>query len=167
MSSVIRAFLPSGIPLPAALGSTDITPLFGYYGGSDCCAVPLSRVPASTALNGPPRKLPRILSPTTPNSPALPFNEVCRVGRSRLSPQASPFIRRLATVTGRIGFTFVWVCGSASGCSPPRLTTTQLPPAALPLLVSEGLRLSLVVFMVTSFARISAPSAPFSNLTHF
>ena len=77
-----------------------------------------------------------------------------RLGRIRswLAPQASPFPSRLANVAGRISFTFVWVCGSASGCSPPRLTATQLPSAALPLLVSGGLRLSLVVLMVTSFA---------------
>ena len=36
---------------------------------------------------------------------------------------------------------------SASGCSPPRLTTTQLPPPAIPLLVSGRLRLSLVDFI--------------------
>jgi hypothetical protein len=88
-----------------------------------------------------------------PSTPAiLTFNEASRSDRSWLAPQASPFPSRLANVAGRIGFTFVWVCGSASGCSPPRLTATQLPSAALPLLVSGGLRLSLVVSMVTSFA---------------
>jgi len=76
-----------------------------------------------------------------------PINEGCGWSRSPLSQQASPLVRGLATVTGRIGFTFVWDHSSASGCSPPRLTTTQLPSAALPLLVPGGLRLSLVDFM--------------------
>ncbi len=48
----------------------------------------------------------------------------------------SPVPRRLAVVVNRIGFTLVWDRRSASGCSPPRLATTQLPPTALPLLVS-------------------------------
>ena len=91
--------------------------------------------------------------PQTPSAtPSLALNEGCRPDRSPLSRQASPLASRLAVAAGRIGFTRVRDCGSASGCSPPRLTATQLPPAALPLLVSGGLRLSLVGFMVTSFA---------------
>jgi hypothetical protein len=103
--------------------------------------------------------------PTYPAQPPstihfLTSDELCRSVRSRLPPQASPFARRLAIVAGRIGFTFVWVCGFASGCSPPRFTATQLPSASLPWLASEGLRLSLVVLMVTSFARTpTSPSA--------
>ena len=41
----------------------------------------------------------------------------------------------------------VWDRRSASDCSPPHLTMTQLPPAPLPLLVSGGLGLSPVDFM--------------------
>jgi hypothetical protein len=42
---------------------------------------------------------------------------------------ASPPYRRLAKVTGRIEFTSVADGSFASGCSPPRLAATQLPPA--------------------------------------
>ena len=42
---------------------------------------------------------------------------------------ASPFTRRLAKATGRIEFTDVTDESFASGCSPPRLAATQLPPA--------------------------------------
>ncbi len=41
----------------------------------------------------------------------------------------SPFPRRLVASPGRIGFAFATDCMFASGCSPPRLTTTQLPSA--------------------------------------
>jgi len=93
--------------------------------------------------------------------PTLTFDERAWSCRSWLAPQASPLSSRLAVVSGRIGFTCVWVCGSASSCSPPRLTATQLPSAALPLLVSGGLRLSLVGIMVTSFALgRGVPDAP-------
>jgi hypothetical protein len=86
----------------------------------------------------------------------LTFDESCRSVRSWLAPQASPLASWLAIVEGRIGFTCVRVCAFASGCSPPRLTATQLPLTSLPWLASEGLRLSLVVLMVTSFA-LAAP----------
>ena len=76
-----------------------------------------------------------------------PVNEGCGRKRLPLMRQASPLTRRLAAVVNRIGFTLVWDRRSASGCSPPRLTTTQLPSAAIPLLVSGRLRLSLVDFM--------------------
>jgi hypothetical protein len=42
---------------------------------------------------------------------------------------ASPSSCRLAKVTGRIEFTRVADGSFASGCSPPRLAATQLPPA--------------------------------------
>jgi hypothetical protein len=65
-----------------------------------------------------------------------PVDEGCGRKRLPLMRQASPVASRLAIVANRIGFTLVWDRRSASGCSPPRLATTQLPPAALPLLVS-------------------------------
>jgi hypothetical protein len=117
--------------------------------------------PARTRRNGLlPTQVSTVCHDNFPAYPAQPpstirfptSDEMCRSVRSRLSPQASPFPSRLAIVAGRIGFTCVWVCGFASGCSPPRFTATQLPSAPLPFLVSEGLRLSLVVLMVTSFA---------------
>ena len=86
-------------------------------------------------------------------TPSLAINEGCRPDGSPLARRASPFSRRLAVVAGRIGFTFVRDCGSAAGCSPPRLAATQLPLAAFPLLVSGRLRLSLVDIMITTFAR--------------
>ncbi len=42
---------------------------------------------------------------------------------------ASPLVRRLAKATGRIEFTCVTDESFAFGCSPPRLTATQLPSA--------------------------------------
>ena len=72
----------------------------------------------------------------SPTARFSPLYEECERKRIWLLPQASPLASRLAAVANRIGFTFVWDRKSASGCSPPRLTTTQLPPAALPLLVS-------------------------------
>jgi len=83
-------------------------------------------------------------------SPTARFSrlyEECVRKRMLLLPLASPIPRRLAAVANQIGFTFVWDRRSASGCSPPRLTTTQLPLAAIPLRVSEQLRLSLVDFI--------------------
>ena len=52
------------------------------------------------------------------------------VTRSPLARQASPLPSRLARGTCRIEFTFVWDQLSGSGCSPPRLATTQLPSTA-------------------------------------
>jgi hypothetical protein len=80
-------------------------------------------------------------------SPPRFSNEVLVRGDSPLTRQASPFPSRLADAVGRIEFTFVWDHGSAFGCSPPRLMTTQLPLAALPLLVPGGVGLSPLEFM--------------------
>ena len=80
-------------------------------------------------------------------SPPRFSNEVLVRGGLPLSRQASPFASRLADAVGRIEFTFVWDHGSAFGCSPPRLATTQLPLAALPLLVPGGTGLSPFEFM--------------------
>jgi len=49
---------------------------------------------------------------------------------SPLMRQASPFTRRLARGTCRTEFTFIRDQPSVSGCSPPRLAATQLPPTA-------------------------------------
>ncbi len=68
------------------------------------------------------------------------------VSGSRLLPQVSPFPSRLTHRMHRIGFTFVQADRSASGCSPPRLTATQLPSAA-DAHVRIGLRLSRSEFM--------------------
>jgi hypothetical protein len=83
----------------------------------------------------------------SPTARFSPLYEKCERKRMWVWPLASPLASRLAAVANRIGFTFVWDYRSASGCSPPRLTTTQLPPAAIPLLVSGRLRLSLVDFI--------------------
>ncbi len=72
----------------------------------------------------------------SPTARFSPLYERCERKLIWLWPLASPLASSLAAVTNRIGFTLVWDRRSASGCSPPRLTTTQLPPAALPLLVS-------------------------------
>jgi hypothetical protein len=65
-----------------------------------------------------------------------PAGDYCRghrstCGRIRIPVLASPFRRRLANASGRIEFNIVlfmdW--SFASGCSPPRLSTTQLPSA--------------------------------------
>ncbi len=83
-------------------------------------------------------QLPAILSPPTSCIPALALTVSCRRSgcRSRLAPSrvgfrfwASPFPSRLANASGRIVFSMVlfmdWLF--ASGCSPPHLSTTQLP----------------------------------------
>src|SRR3981189_881550 len=83
-------------------------------------------------------QLPAILSPPTSCIPALALTVSCRRSgcRSRLAPSrvgfrfwASPFPSRLANASGRIVFNMVLFMDwqFASGCSPPRLSTTQLP----------------------------------------
>src|SRR6266446_6382464 len=93
-------------------------------------------------------QLPTILSPTTPCIPILLLTALAR-DRSRncRSPftgrfpfLASPLRSRLANASGRIEFIIVlfidW--SFASGCSPPRLSTTQLPSATdRPVLLSD------------------------------
>src|SRR5712675_3397311 len=85
-------------------------------------------------------QLPAILSPPTSCIPALALTVSCRRSgcRSRLAPSrvgfrfwASPFPSRLANASGRIVFNMVLFMDwqFASGCSPPRLSTTQLPSA--------------------------------------
>ena len=61
------------------------------------------------------------------------------VADSPLARQASPIPSRLALPTCRIEFTLVRDQPSASGCSPPRLATTQLPPAASRSLPARGI----------------------------
>src|SRR6267378_5117452 len=83
-------------------------------------------------------QLPAILSPPTSCIPALALTVSCRRSgcRSRLAPSrvgfrfwASPFPSRLANASGRIVFNMVLFMDwqFVSGCSPPRLSTTQLP----------------------------------------
>src|SRR6266436_4443293 len=93
-------------------------------------------------------QLPTILSPITPCIPILLLTVLSR-DRSRncRSPftgrfpvLASPLRCRLANASGRIEFNIVlfmdW--SFASGCSPPRLSTTQLPSATdRPVLLSD------------------------------
>ena len=86
------------------------------------------------------------LQPPSASPPRFSYEVLVR-GDSPLTRQASPFPSRLADAVGRIEFTFVWDHGSAFGCSPPRLMTTQLPLAALPLLVPGGVGLSPLEFM--------------------
>src|SRR5258708_36428009 len=59
----------------------------------------------------------------------------------RFSFSASPLGSRLANASGRIEFITVFFMdwSFASGCSPPRLSTTQLPSATdRPVLLSDG-----------------------------
>jgi hypothetical protein len=124
------------------------------YGGSDFRPVPLSRVPARAALircahpsrGSPPGTLSPLRSGSTLPHDIFPafspqpsatarfslVDEGCKGKRLPLMRQASPFPSRLAAVVNRIGFTRIWDRRSASGCSPRRLATTQLPSAALP-----------------------------------
>jgi len=73
-------------------------------------------------------------------------------GHGSRSAQASPLTGRLANDRHRIEFITIWDCSFASGCFPPRLTTTQLPSASPPLLGLVEFRFSLTglyAFMIT------------------
>ena len=80
-----------------------------------------------------------ILSPPTPGTPVLrSLSSPQARSRSYRSPfpgrlpfWASPFPSRLANACGRIEFIIVLIMdwSFASGCSPPRLSATQLPSA--------------------------------------
>src|SRR6476659_1405377 len=84
-------------------------------------------------------QLPTILSPPTPCTP-VPYAHFSpqvrsRSYRSSLSGRfpfwASPSLSRLANASGRIEFIIFLIMdwSFASGCSPPRLSATQLPSA--------------------------------------
>ena len=62
--------------------------------------------------------------------PVSSIGNLCTGTDSPLARQASPLPSRLARGTCRIEFTFVRDQPSVSGCSPPRLAATQLPPTA-------------------------------------
>src|SRR5208283_3007715 len=84
-------------------------------------------------------QLPTILSPPTPCTPVLRSlcspqsrSRSCRCPfPGRLPFWASPFPSRLANASGRIEFIIFLIIDwlFASGCSPPRLSATQLPSA--------------------------------------
>jgi hypothetical protein len=89
-----------------------------------------------------------ILSPTTPCIPTLLLTALARDrsrnGRSPFTGRfpflASPLRRRLANASGRIEFIIVFFMdwSFASGCSPPRLSTSQLLSATdRPVLLSD------------------------------
>src|SRR4029077_19870855 len=94
-------------------------------------------------------QLPTILSPTTPCISIFLLTVLAR-DRSRIFrspfPGGIPFLAsslesRLANASGLIEFIIVlfMAWSFASGCSPPRLSTTQLPSATdRPLLLSDG-----------------------------
>jgi len=128
----VPAFSPTARRLP--LHRAEVTDVFYTP------AVPRPNSPAIIVKSNTPdsSRLSRRGTPPQPSPTARfsPLYEECVRKRIWLWPLASPLARRLAAVENRIGFTFVWDHRSASGCSPPRLTTTQLPLAPLPLLVS-------------------------------
>ena len=138
---------PSRFHLPIPLRSTGITPLLHYYGDSDA-----SRLRLFAPMLGNELRLPfRVAFPTSRHSnfppfhpqspdtpPAMPSLDSIADCRSCLALHGSAsglglrlWLGGLAVVSGRIEFNMVllmdWLF--ASGCSPPRLSTTQLPSA--------------------------------------
>jgi len=113
-----RPFLP--IPLPAALGSTGITRLPRYYGGSDSCRVSVAGGLSRQVSCGHATSLPEHTA--TNHADSL----TPRLRLSRCAIMASPFTRRLAALStpNRVHFR----CGLSGSfrCSPPRLAATQL-----------------------------------------
>ena len=107
---------PCRIYLPASLGSTSITRLHRYYGGSDSCRGLIAcneidrsdRSPLLTHSSTAP-----ILSPTTPIRLHIPFDEpssissypyrVCSVHWPIARDQASPYLGRRDRPTGQTG----------------------------------------------------------------
>src|SRR5215207_705753 len=112
------------------------------------------------ALSSSTCSLPCLPAPTIPATTRVrAVDMLSGVPRLRLTPQASPFTSRLAPCLHRIGFTCVQADSSASGCSPPRLATTQLPSAAAAH-ADGGIRLSRSEFMdvMTHWWRASLPA---------
>src|SRR4029077_20432332 len=121
-------------------------------------------------------QLPTILSPTTPCISIFLLTVLAR-DRSRIfrSPFSGgiPFLAsslesRLANASGRIEFIIVlfmdW--SFASGCSPPRLSTTQLPSATdRPVLLSDGdFHPTLGAYFQAHFPRPFGPPLHFASM---
>src|SRR5271154_7612146 len=145
---VVPPFCLSRFHLPASLDSTGITPLLRYYGGSvtsraqffgpsidlERCFLSRFVIPDSYRSNFRPFYL-------QPPDTFLSFCSLCSpgIGRGIVAPPLRDGFRSwlrhrtggLANASGRIEFNIVlfmdW--SFASGCSPPRLSTTQLPSA--------------------------------------
>ena len=145
---VVPSFYLSRFHLPASLDSTGITPLLRYYGGS---------VTSRAQFFGPSIDhercfLSRFVIPDSYRSNFRPFYllppyallSFCSlflpgIGRGVVAPPLRDAFRSwlrhrkggLANASGRIEFNIVvfmdW--SFASGCSPPRFSTTQLPSA--------------------------------------
>ena len=77
------------------------------------------------------------------------------------------FLRQLALCTGRNEFTFIWGRSFASENSPPRIAATQYSLATCLLRVRDGLRLSLVGFMVSSTYGVRRGPAAFASDWNF
>lgn len=138
----LASVLPSRFHFPASLGSTSVTTLPGYYGRSDSCPAVLrtriwvmNAVASRTGLSDSgSRALVTIPSPNTPCRPGIALSRYPSARRASLQRAftrrrvwASPLASRLAAASGRIEFTSVTDWSLTSGCSPPRLTATQLP----------------------------------------
>jgi hypothetical protein len=145
---VVPSFCLSRFHLPASLGSTSITSLLRYYGGSvtsraqffgfstdhERCFLSRFVIPDSYCSNFRPFYL-------QPPYAFLSFCSLCSpgIGRGIVAPPLRDGFRSwlrhrkggLANASGRIEFNVVlfmdW--SFASGCSPPRLSTAQLPSA--------------------------------------
>ena len=146
---VVPSFCLSRFHLPASLDATGITPLLRYYGGSvtsraqffgpsttdhERCFLSRFVIPDSYRSNFRPFYL-------QPPDALLSFCSLLSpgIGRGIVAPPLRDAFRSwlrhrkggLANASGRIEFNIVlfmdW--SFASGCSPPRLSTTQLPSA--------------------------------------
>ena len=105
-----------------------------YYAGSDSCR-PLASSTGLAAYSALPTKHPAPNHVVCPDV-AFPHHTRAsdRVAPVRAMPfsvvsQASPSMSRLAALTPPNRIRHPTGCSFASGCSPPRLTTTQLPSA--------------------------------------
>jgi len=144
---LIVSFLPPFAPreLPRFLTTTGaLSPsgrLFGPLAAMNSVLFP-DRDPWFTSL-----RLPAIPYPTTRYTSAVTLTVLRNAAAGLPVPSgtgfrflASPFSRRLAHVSGRIGFIIVLIMDwqFASSCSPPRLSATQLLSATKGQLPSTG-----------------------------